>query len=559
VTYDTVGGAKVYINGVLTTDVAAVGALAVNSDAFSINIHESGGISEAALYNLALTPAQVLAHYRATIWNDITPDVVAGTLGLRYGINNDGPTDCTASTGELHFSLRNDVNNSGGIQGWYSPASGYKRVGWDFGIPVRVSFTSVSAGLTNKMRFYGKVRVILPISGKWRERQVEVVAYDILRDLAESDARQVTMQIGKSETQLLDALLAVLPLESKPRATNFDAGVDVFPIAFDDLKGSAKVASVMNDIVQSSIGILVSNGDGTLRYRSRQSLSIGASLLLIDKTAEITVPSSLDKIYNRVRVTMHPKVISPTANEVLYTLPASSTNAIQLAPLANIELWTAYTDPNDRQTKVGGINIVTPVNNVHYIGNLAADGSGANASSSLTATLYPFSSTGKWSITNTSSSLTVFLTGLQVVGKAVRDPGPQTLESVAPFAPVDRPVNLDLPYQNDPYVGQGFADYTISLYSKLPTQVQSVMFMANIAPEFLTAALTYEPGDRVTVSEQITAVSAVMCHIRSVELEVLEHNIINCTFGLKPASVTGVWALGIVGSSELGVTSILGI
>jgi hypothetical protein len=256
---------------------------------------------------------------------------------------------------------------------------------------------------------------------------------------------------------------------------------------------------------------------------------------------------------------MHPKVISPLANEVIYTLPANPTNALKLAPLATLELWTAYTDPNDRQTKIGGIEIVTPVNNVHYVGNLNADGSGANASSSLSATLYAFSTTGKWTITNTSSSLTVYVTALQIVGKAVRDPGPQTFESVAPFTPADRPVDLDLPYQNDPYVGQSFADYTISLYSKLPTQVQSVRFMGNISVAYLTAALTYEPGDRVTVSETVTAVSAVMCHIRSIELQAQEHNVIMCTFGLKPASIVGVWVLGVVDSSELGVTTILGI
>jgi hypothetical protein len=563
-TYDAVTGGRIYINGALVpgSEIAGQGTLVTNAQAVSIDLPTSSGVSEAAMYNTVLTPAQVLQHYRATVWNDITEDVQIGSIEFKRGIDGDSPTDCVAATGELKFSMKNDTTNSGHTLGYYSPASGQKRPGWDFGIAVRVSFTTST--LTNKVVFYGKIRVIAPTSGIYGERKVDVVAYDIIRDLAETDARQVTVQQSKTEVELLNALLAVLPLESLPRTTNFDAGVDSYPIAFDDLEGSAKALTVMSNIVTSSIGMLVCTGDGTLRYRSRQSLATGTSILTIDnQMVAISVPSSLDKIYNHVRVTTHPKTVSPVANEVLYSLPASASNAISMAPSTTIEPWTNYSDPNDRQSPVGGVNIVPPVRGTHYIANAAADGSGANLSALLSATMFGFGTTAKWTITNTSTSQPLFVTGLQVVGKAVRDPGPQTFESFSSSSlassSTDRPINLDLPYQNDPYVGQSLADYTIILYSRLPVQIESVEFWGSVSPAYLNAALTIEPGDRVIVSETVTGVSAVACIVHNIEVSLLENDQIRCKLGLKPASTIGVWTLGVVGASELGDTTILGI
>lgn len=489
------------------------------------------------------------------VWTDISADVLVESVSIKYGIDGDGPTDVVASTGELHFGLRNDAQNSGATLGWYSPASASCRAGWGFGINVRASFTS--GAHTDVVRFYGKIRVIAPLAGSSRGRTVDVIAYDAIRDLAETDAREVETQENQTESQLLTAILAAVPAEAQPLAVDFDAGVDSYPIAFDNVAGGAKALALIRDVVVSSLGMFAVNGDGTARYRSRHALSLGASAVTFDNDmADLSVPSSLDKVYNRFRSTTHPKTVTAAATEVLYTLPAS--NPITLSPGATVVLWTDYSDPLDRQTKIGGIGIVTTlVAGTHYAGNAVADGSGANLSGSLSASLDPFSSTAKWTITNTHASATVYLTALQVIGKAVRDPGPQSFEATTTGAS-DRPIEFDLPYQDDPYVGQAACDYMLGLYSSLTSHVEAVEFSANRSAEFMTAALTVEPGDRVTISESVTGLASLVCIVRSVELRVGARGRISCRFGLKPASTAIMWILGEAGASELGETTLLG-
>lgn len=504
---------------------------------------------------MAVTASVKIEAKLAGVWTDISADVLADSVSIKFGIDGDGPADVVASTGQLQFSLRNDAQNSGATLGWYSPASASCRAGWGFGINARASFTS--GAHTNVLRFYGKIRVIAPVAGSSRARTVDVVAYDAIRDLAEVDAREVTTQENKTEAELLTAILAALPAESQPLATSFDAGVDSYPIAFDNVAGGAKALSLIQHATVSSLGMFAINGDGTARYRSRHALSLGASAVTFNNDmVDVSVPSSLDKVFNRIRAVTHPKTVTATATEVLYALPAS--NPITLSPGATLIVWTDYSDPNDRQTKIGGIGVITTlVAGTHYTGNALADGTGADMSASLSATLYPFSSTAKWTIANNHASATIYLTGLQVVGKAVRDPGPQAFEASTTGAS-DRPIEVDLPYQDDPYIGQSACDYMLGVYASLTSHIGAVEFFANHSAAFMTAALTVEPGDRVTISETVTGVASLECIVRSVELRVGARGRVICRFGLKPASTTAIWSLGEAGASELGETTVIG-
>lgn len=506
-----------------------------------------------AFGGIAATAYKVEA-YLSGAWVDLSADVMAGSVNLQYGVSGDGPLDCVATSGELRFTLRNDADNSGGILGWYSPAAAVKRAGWSFGVPVRVKVTS---GLyADIVRFYGKIRVISPFAGTNRERRVDVVAYDVMADLAETNAREATIQLSQSEDDLLTAVLAALPSESQPLAVDFDAGVDTFPVAFDDIKGDVKALKLMRDVVLSSFGLLACNGDGTLRYRSRNALSIETSLFdFSDDMTSLSVPSSLDKTFSRARATTHPKTVSATATDVLYLAPS----VITVAAATTLEPWTNYTDPNDRQTPVGGTAVVTAlVANTHYAANSAADGSGTDRSGAISISIDAFSSTAKWTITNPTGS-PIYITLLKVVGKAIRDTGAQTFESVVAGGTADRPIEFDLPYQNDPYVGQSAVDFVTLVYASLTQQIDAMEFHANKSDDFMAAALTLEPGDRITVSEAVTGVSSVVCVVRSVSLQFKPNAQIFCRLGLTPASVLATWALGSAGYSELGDTTYIGI
>lgn len=481
----------------------------------------------------------------------VSSDVLGATgVRLKYGIDGNGPTDCVASTGELQCSLRND--NLAGTIGRYSPNHANVVTGWTYGIPIRCVFTYSG---TDYVKFTGKIRVIDPEPGQYRGRKVGVVAYDVMRDLAEANAREVAIQVDKSEDELLDALLAAMPLTTQPMNTDFNAGVDSYPYSFDKVAGNTKVLAVMRDIVVSSLGMLFQKGDGTLCYRSRHTLATGASVATFDNTmVDLGVPSSLDGVFNRVRVTTHPKVVSATAADELYTMPTGS--SIEIGSGVTLEVWTDYTDPNDRQVKIGGTAVVTVlVGGTHYSANSQADGLGSNMTADVSASIEPFGSTAKWTFTNNATTGT-FIVLQKVIGKAVRDPGPRTFESYAEMDYGDRPIDIDLPNQDDPYIGQSAADYIRQQYDDLSQQVESIAFIANASHANMTAAMEVEPGDRVTITETVTGLAAVDCLVQSVEFEVRQGIYIVCRWGLRPANTTRFWQWGIAGASEWGETTV---
>lgn len=488
---------------------------------------------------------------------DLSTDILGATgARLKYGINGNGPLDRVAGTGELHWTLKNDSRNSASLQGYYSPSHTNVRAGWSFGKYVRAIFTYEGV---EYIKFTGKVRSIAPDAGRFGPRRVGVVAYDFIRDLSEANAREVTIQVDQSEDALLNALIAAVPASAQPVATDLDTGVDTYPYAFDNVSGNTKAYAVMRDVVVSSFGMLFQKGDGTLCYRTRHVLATTASSGSFNETMiGLSVPSTLDGVFDRARTTIHPKQISATATDELYTLPPGTSVEIP-GGATNFEVWTDYTDPDNRQVNIGGTSVVTAlVAGTHYVANTAADGSGLDLTASITAAIDAFGSTAKWTISNSHAGA-VHLTTQKVIGKAVRDPGPQTFES-PPSADGARPIDIDLPYQDDPYIGQSVSDYVVAIYSDLTQQVKSIEFIANASPALMLQALEREPGDVVTITETVTGLISVQALIQSVEFEAQQGSpaYIVCRWGLTQANTTNFWHWGIAGASEWGVSTVYG-
>jgi hypothetical protein len=509
------------------------------------------------------TPAMRLeVQFTPGVWTPIDSDAVAeGRVRLRYGINGNGPLDKVAATGELQFALRNDAGNSGGTLGWYSPVHANVRSGWTFGIPIRAVFTSVAAGVFNQVKFRGKARIINPEPGRHLNRRTHVVGYDTMRDLAEADAREVSIQVDKSEDEILEAILAALPTDSQPPAVDFDPGVDQVPYALDDLRGTEKALSVAADVVTSSMGMLFAKGDGTLCYRNRHTMSLQPSQYTFDNTMYgLSVPSSQDRVYKRVITIVHPRILAAAPTDLLYTLPAGTSVPL---PVGTTEIWTDYTDPDDltRNAKIGGTEIVTTlVPGTHFAANSEENGSGTDQTADVSATLDPFSSTAKWTFVNTGVTL-VYLTVQKVFGRGVRDPGPQTVQSYQGPTTAERPITIDLRYQNSVLVARSVGEYVRFLYGDLTNQVEAIEFFASGSSALMAQALLREPGDVVTVSETVTGLANVLAMIQSVALDVFVARTgtqIRCRWGLAPANATNFWQWGIVGRSEWGETTIYG-
>jgi hypothetical protein len=474
-----------------------------------------GSIDEVAVYRSQVSANRIAAHYAAASWTELTDVLTETGIYAVRGSQSTGPIDRLADPGTLEFSVRNDKGNSGRTRSWYSPNHPNARSGWTEGIPVRLvgRFLSVDYPL-----WRGRIRTIDPTPGDSPQRAA-VVAHDVIADLTEADVREIPPQIDRSETELLTAVFNALPIEARPAAIDFDASLDIYSFAFDGIGKGQKAIGLINDVIVSAVGTGFVAGDGTFIYRNRHSEATADSVLTLqDEDLLVEGPgfsgaSSLSNVFNRFRVTVHPK--DPIA-AVLF----SSSVVTPIAPGQTVELFDAYSDPDNRARLIGGKDFITPVvATTDYLGNAQADGLGANLTSLLTVTVEPFASNAKTTISHTHTN-TVYVTFRQLRGTGIFDNAPATLESFVPQPYGDRPQSVDLKFQDDPITAQDLADYFSAQYSDRTRQGDELVFDPQRSAALMQAALSLELGDVATASERQTGLSMVDFLVRGITYDI---------------------------------------
>lgn len=490
------------------------------------------------------------------VWTDITADVVArpdSPVQAARGITSNGATDRVAQSGTLEFALRNDAHNSGMTRGWYSPNHASVRAGWTFGIPVRLQATYSAVTYT---LWRGKLYEIKPDAGLYQTQLVHCVATDCMNDIASADAREVAAQVNQTEVQLLTTLLASLPAQSQPVATAFDAALDVYPYAFDTIGPGTPALGLIQDIAMSGLGYVYPKGDGTLRYENRHARALASSSFTVsDGTVmDVSVPTSLSKVWNRVRLTYHQKTIDAAATTVLF----SATSIPLLAPGQVLTLWGSYVVQSNTLKLIGGTSQVVPiVATTDYLANAAQDGSGTDLTANVSVSTSAFASTVKFTITNNGTT-PAYVTQLQVRGKGIYDNAPATAESYATQAYADRPLDVDLPYQNDGGVAQDLADYLRAQYQLLINQVDEVTIYGHCSPTLMVQALAREIGDLVTVSETMTGLASTVVAIQGITYVCASGQFLAVHWRTAPVAPVKNWILDDPVYSILGTTTYLG-
>jgi len=408
------------------------------------------------------------------------------------------------------------------------------------------------------VKFRGKVAVIDPVPGQYGPQRVHVVAYDGVYDLLEADAREIAYATNKTESEAIALVLDSAPSASQPIARSLDTGVDTFPVVFDKLGGGTKCLPLIRDLALSAGGVYFHRGDGTARLLNRHNRTLAASSYTFTNTMHgFVAPSGIDRAWNKIRVTAHPKTVSAAATDELYTKPTGDAT-ILIASGATFELWVEFTDPNDRQTQIGGADVVTVlVGGTHYAANSAADGGGSSLTANIIATITPFASSALFSLQNIGGTA-AYITVLKAIGKAVRDLGPQTAQKESTQDYGEHPLDIDLPYQSNFLLAKSYAEFIEAQFATLSGQLDSLEFIANDSGDFMTQALAREPGEAVTITEAVTGVSAVKAVVNAVEFDVGPKCWINVRWGLAPAAPWAIWQLGVAGATELGETTLLG-
>ncbi len=408
----------------------------------------------------------------------------------------------------------------------------------------------------------GKVQWIDPIAGAYGVQRVYVIAHDAMGDLAQAEVRNITAQVNQTDVALLEAVYAALPATVLPVATSFDTAIDTYPYAFADVSTGQSAVAVLRDVLVSTMGSLVQVGNGTHTYRNRQTRTYTASVdtfTVADLLAPdgLTAPHDVTTLYNRVIVTI-PQITIGSSLEVLASETSADTEGI--AAGATLELFLSYRDPLHTAASsvpIGGTDFETPMAGTDYVFNGASDGSGVNYTASMTVSVTFWAGSAKLEITN-NAAVRVYRTTLQLRGIAIRRLTPFEVESISTQAYGERTLAITTAFQDSPTVARYMANYLRGQYEVSANRPRSVTIKPQDSDRLMRHALLREPGDRITLSESVTA-TACDAIIQAVHLTVSAGTWIGCSWDLAPQSTfmfIAPFRWGMVGSAEWGQSTV---
>jgi hypothetical protein len=508
-------------------------------------------------------------------WTDVSADVL-GDLGAGYGIDGSGPNDRTAGTGQGTVTLNNSARNSAGLAGYYSPGHANCRAGFDAGIKLRWRVpetddggfsssgfepTAFAVGTSARTFFIGKIDSIEPSPGSYRDRHTAVRVVDWI-DTAASLTTNVALQLSKRTDQIAQAILD--GMAEQPESTVFATCNSTFAYALDNVRDEkTRVLAALASLMHSEGGFGYVRGSGALVVEARLGRAAAESQFTLDDDMHgLSVEYSRGVLYNKVQVTTHPRRIDAAATTVLWSLNVENvSSAVQ--PGETVTFMGPYGDPLNNNDRCGGTDMVTPVATTDYTMNSQADGLGTDLTASFSVTPSGVVTTGigangvSWSVTN-NAAVVGYITKLQIRGKGIYDTTPvvSTAEDAASIAAYgERLVQVDMPYQDDPAIGAGFAAFLLNLYKTPTARPTSVSFTCSDAT-LLNLALAWDIGTRFTLRETQTGVDTD-AFIQRVSLRD-QGGYLRVEWGLAPADMTSYWLLGTANASELGLTTRLG-
>lgn len=491
-------------------------------------------------------------------WVDVTEDAIRG-LRLRYGIQGGGPLDLVAGAGSMSFTLLNNLANSAGIDGYYTPGHAFVRDGFRIGVRARYSWRRPGPGAVYP-KFIGWLDGVAVEPNIRSGRHASCTVTDIMEEFAR-EKPAIPVQVNKRADQVLTTLIAAM--NRQPISTSLDVCDSTFPYAPDDSRQQPALAQAQR-LYQSEFGRLYPRGDGTLRGEKRTARLAPLPKATFDADDPNTMfsPAGLrasvkrGDIKNLVRAKYHTRDVGATDTEVLF----QHQGAPSVPAGATVTITGSYNDPTNRASRVAGTDMRTPVAGTDYTMNAAADGSGADLTSQFTVVAFLDSNTVRFVITNGSAS-TGFITLLRARGRGLYDYEPVDVivrdeASIDPDTGIgESPLDLDMFYQADQNVVRTVAEYVLgSLITEKPTEA-SLMFQT-YDDDTVELAMSLEPGDSIIVRESNTGVNSVF-FINGVAIALdTPHPVF--TWPLQRALVAEFFTLDDEDLSVLDVSTVLG-
>lgn len=446
-------------------------------------------------------------------WTDVTEDALARVpIVWSRGIMGSAPNDLVAQPGSLTFALNNGASNSAGTPGYYAPDHDDVREGFAQGTKVRL-LIDAGGGVTRYV-FAGKLLTAEPDALTDQEGATHCVATDWMQELADFDDLQLELQEDKRADQLIQELIDRIGASAAPENTDLDVGIDTYEFAYDDLGGRQPKAMVIaQSVLENERGFLYVRGnttDGeTLRMENRHARLLASSEDTITGAhfpkGGLIVPSALGRIINFVEYAVYPRAVDILATTPLVKL----NNEVPVGAGETVTLFVDYRDPDNEAEFVGGTDMEQPVADTDYTANRTSGGGGPDITADFSVTLTEFGSRCQLDIENTGTQLGYLRGPNDEGGMQARGRG---LYRYAPFVdsefnssslgtyghrPMDAP--LDMPYQDDRFVGAALAELLVAVYGDLQHVPTEVALITEVEDN-LQAFLPRDIGDMVTIT-----------------------------------------------------------
>jgi hypothetical protein len=493
---------------------------------------------------------------------------LAAGIQVQRGIQGTGIQDRVAGPGSMSFQLDNSEHNSVGLLGYYSRNNVNCMAGWDIGAPIMLVVTFLGV---EEPVFVGTIEAIEPMSGKYRDRKVSVHCVDWMDEAANAKVTGLTVQTSKRSDELLTLLLGLVT--RTPTATLIDFGADIYPYAFDNaLDAEQSLMSELQTLVVCEQGYLYILRDGTLVFQSRHRrpnvFAIAETLTDAD-IFDLDTGRGREEIVNKATVVSHPRHVDPDATTVLYTCP----DVPSIPRGVSQEFNALYRDPTAKATRVGCVQLTSPVATTDFTFNTQDDGLGTDITAQLTVTVLDNGGQGSANSATVQVSnagpLDGYLTKFQLRGKGIYDynTAQMTSESAASITEYgENSTTIDMPYQSDSTVAGDVAAYIVQQGKGLLTQISSVTFCGNQEERLMRSALQVDIGDKIELSETMVGTAGIVppgetlpvvvtkFFIQAVGLRIQE-DVIWCTWTVTPADAFTYWVLDKTGYTELDLTT----
>ncbi len=455
--------------------------------------------------SVTFTPT-IEGQFNGVDWVDISADVL-DEVNWKRGIFGNGPLDRVAGTGRLNLALDNSISNSGALLGYYSPSHTNARSGFELGLPIRAKY--VYDGNTY-YPYYGLMNVANPDAGQYGERRVGVVVPDYMNIMANYKMKQIAVQATKRPDEVITTVVAALPIA--PLANSYDTDPDTYTRSLHTEKDEVTAArTVAQRLAMSSYGYVFVVGDTTggetLRWQSRHArlTDFTLTVTLTDTMNELKVIRSHDNIYNTIKAVTYPVQVREGAT--LYT----SQREFEVKPGSPLSFIAPYTDATGAGRRITGAeNTVEPVEDTHYRASAFPDGSGDDISALCGVVVTWGANSAAVTITNSFAG-TMYVNLFNLVGDALLMYDPvvyETTDTTSRDAYGNKILRYDMPYQEDPNVGEDFGDYLLARHKDPVNEISGVQFVANTNATLMTAAMVTDIGERVKIVETLTGISA---------------------------------------------------